>query len=33
MSNNIKWESSLEKALERSRSEEKLVLLDFFNPG
>jgi hypothetical protein len=29
----IKWESSMEVALERAKSEKKPVLLDFFNPN
>jgi len=29
----IPWEHDYEKALERARSEQKLVLLDVFNPG
>jgi hypothetical protein len=33
MGDKIKWESSMESALARARSEKKHVLLDFFNPG
>jgi len=29
----ISWEHEYENALERARSEQKLVLLDVFNPG
>jgi hypothetical protein len=29
----IVWESSLEAALERGKTERKWVLLDIFNPG
>lgn len=31
--NKINWESDIGKALARAGSEEKFVLLDFFNPG
>jgi hypothetical protein len=30
---NIKWESEMQAALKRAKSENKPVLLDFFNPG
>lgn len=33
MENKIKWESQMDTALSRARSERKPVLLDFFNPG
>lgn len=33
MTNKIKWESEMQVALKRSKSENKPVLLDFFNPG
>ena len=33
MTNNIKWESEMQVALKRAKSENKPVLLDFFNPG
>ncbi len=33
MENKIIWESQMDKALSRSRTEKKPVLLDFFNPG
>lgn len=29
----IKWEKSMEAALDRARTEKKPILLDFFNPG
>jgi len=29
----IKWESEMQAALKRAKSENKPVLLDFFNPG
>jgi hypothetical protein len=29
----VEWETSLETALTRARSERKPVLVDFFNPG
>ena len=29
----IQWETELDKALSRAKSENKQVLLDFFNPG
>jgi hypothetical protein len=29
----IKWESRMDAALARARSEGKHVLVDFFNPG
>jgi len=33
MTHHIGWETSLEKALKRGKSERKEVLIDFFNPG
>jgi hypothetical protein len=33
MGSKIEWETSLDKARERARSEQKPILLDFFNPG
>jgi hypothetical protein len=33
MAKAIEWESSMDKALMRAKSEGKEVLLDFFNPG
>ena len=33
MGASIVWESDMEKALSRSGTEKKPVLLDFFNPG
>jgi hypothetical protein len=33
MEKTIQWESDLEKALTKARSERKPVLMDFFNPG
>jgi uncharacterized protein YyaL (SSP411 family) len=33
MANKIKWESEMQNALKRAKSENKPVLLDFFNPG
>ena len=33
MENKIKWEEVMDVALSRARSENKPVLLDFFNPG
>jgi hypothetical protein len=32
-SEGIVWETSLEAALERGKTESRLVLLDIFNPG
>lgn len=28
----INWETDFDKALERSKAEEKFIFLDFFNP-
>jgi hypothetical protein len=33
MGNGIAWETSMEAALPRAKTEKKPVLLDFFNPG
>ncbi len=33
MENNINWEIEMDTALERAKTENKLILLDFFNPG
>jgi len=33
MGNKIKWESEMNGALVRARSENKHVVLDFFNPA
>lgn len=33
MSTAVTWESDLSKSLARGQSEQKPVLLDFFNPG
>lgn len=33
MENKITWESQMDIALARAQSEQKPVLLDFFNPG
>jgi hypothetical protein len=33
MANKIKWESEMQGVLKRAKSENKPVLLDFFNPG
>lgn len=30
---NLKWETDMKTALQRAEQEEKLILLDFFNPG
>ncbi len=30
---NVKWETDLDAALKRAKSENKKVLLDFYNPG
>jgi len=33
MGASIKWETELDAALARAKSENKPVLMDFFNPG
>jgi len=33
MENNINWETEMDAALVRANAEDKLILLDFFNPG
>jgi uncharacterized protein YyaL (SSP411 family) len=33
MGNPIKWETSMDMAITRATSENKPILLDFFNPG
>jgi uncharacterized protein YyaL (SSP411 family) len=33
MENKITWETVMDKALSRAKSEKRPVLLDFFNPG
>jgi hypothetical protein len=33
MENKIKWETDMDAAVALARSENKLVMLDFFNPG
>jgi hypothetical protein len=33
MAENIKWETDMDAALARARVENKVILLDFFNPG
>ncbi len=33
MENKIEWANQMDEALTRARSENKSVLLDFFNPG
>jgi len=33
MENKIIWETDMNKALSRAKSENKLILLDFHNPG
>jgi hypothetical protein len=33
MANKIKWETEMGIAIKRAKSENKSVLLDFFNPG
>jgi hypothetical protein len=33
MANTIKWEKDFSRTLTLARAENKMVLLDFFNPG
>jgi hypothetical protein len=33
MAENIKWETDMDAALARAQVENKVILLDFFNPG
>jgi hypothetical protein len=33
MENKIIWETDMDKALSRAKSENKFILLDFYNPG
>jgi len=33
MEGNIQWETAMDNALARAKSEGKHVLLDFYNPG
>ena len=33
MEDKIQWESDLDEALRKAKSEKKIVILDFFNPG
>lgn len=33
MEKKITWETEMKKALSRAKSEQKHVLLDFYNPG
>lgn len=33
MNQAIQWETDFHKAISRAKSEDKPVLLDFFNPG
>jgi hypothetical protein len=33
MISKLKWETDFEAALKRAKSENKKVLLDFYNPG
>lgn len=33
MENKIKWETDMDAAVVLARSEDKPVMLDFFNPG
>lgn len=33
MTSGIKWEKAWDEALARAQSENKPILLDFFNPG
>lgn len=33
MEKKILWETDMRKAMSRAKSENKFILLDFFNPG
>ena len=33
MATTISWETTMERALERAKAENKPIFLDFFNPG
>jgi len=33
MAENIKWETDMDAALARARTEKRFILLSFFNPG
>jgi uncharacterized protein YyaL (SSP411 family) len=33
MAKTIAWETEMERALTRAKSEDKPIFLDFFNPG
>jgi hypothetical protein len=33
MADSIQWETTMEAAMERAKSEDKAIMLDFFNPG
>jgi hypothetical protein len=33
MENRFTWETEMETALSRAKSENKFILLDFYNPG
>jgi len=33
MGTTISWETDVEKAIARAKTEKRVVLLDFFNPG
>lgn len=33
MAGKIEWETAMDKALSRAKSQGKQVLMDFFNPG
>ena len=33
MENKIPWETDMDKALSQAKSDNKFILLDFYNPG